>query len=218
MSTADAEAGAERGVVLVIDDDPSIRSGLDNLLRSVGLDVRCFASVAEFEHAGRPDRPACLVLDVRMPGRSGLEFQRQLAQAGDALPIIFLTAHGDVPMTVRAMKGGAIEFLTKPFNEQVLIDAIHAGLALAQDRERSATLARALQERYAMLNERERDVMRLAVAGRLNKQIAADLGLSEITIKVCRSQVMRKMQADSFADLVRMAEKLEDGHDPRSPA
>ena len=198
----------QRAVVFVIDDDASTRRSLDTLLRSVGLDVHVFSSAQEFMQAKRTDAPGCLVLDVRLPGMSGLTFQQELAKAGVALPIIFLTGHGDVPMTVRAMKAGAVEFLTKPFDDQVLLDAVHA--AIERDRERSrdaATLAE-LQERYRALTEREREVMKFVVAGRANKQIAAELGLSLVTVKVHRGQVMRKMLATSVAELVRMADRL----------
>jgi FixJ family two-component response regulator len=205
MSTADP---AERGLVFLVDDDPSIRSGIDSLLRSMQLDVRCFASAAEFQSAPRPDRPACLVLDIRMPGRSGLEVQRDLSDGGDDIPIIFLTAHGDIPMSVRAMKGGAVEFLTKPVSDQDFLDAIHAALAVARERRAGAAAIGDLRARYQALTPREQEIMAKVVAGRLNKQIAADLGVSEITIKVSRGQLMRKMQAGSLADLVRIAERL----------
>jgi len=199
---------AESGLVFLVDDDPSIRSGIDSLLRSMQLDVRCFASAAEFQRAPRPDRPACLVLDIRMPGRSGLEFQRDLEEAGDIIPIIFLNAHGDIPMSVRAIKGGAIEFLTKPVDDQDLLDAIHAALEAARERRAGAAAIGDLRSRYQALTAREQEIMAKVVAGRLNKQIAADLGVSEITIKVSRGQLMRKMGANTLADLVRMVERL----------
>jgi FixJ family two-component response regulator len=198
----------ERAVVFVVDDDPSMQRSLDSLIRSVGLDVRIFSSAHEFTRAGRPDAPGCLVLDVRLPGMSGLAFQQELAKAGIALPIIFITGHGDVPMTVRAMKAGAIEFLTKPFDDQALLDAIHAGIERDRERRRDAASLAALQARYHELTERERQVMKLVVAGRVNKQIAAELGLSLVTVKVHRGQVMRKMLAKSVAELVRMADRL----------
>jgi FixJ family two-component response regulator len=199
---------ADRVVVFVVDDDPSMRRSLETLLRSVGHDVRLFSSAQEFMQAERPDVPGCLVLDVRLPGMSGLTFQQELAKAGIALPIIFITGHGDVPMTVRAMKAGAVEFLIKPFDDQALLDAIHAGIERDRERRRDAASLAALQARYHELTERERQVMKLVVAGRVNKQIAAELGLSLVTVKVHRGQVMRKMLAKSVAELVRMADRL----------
>jgi FixJ family two-component response regulator len=198
----------DRAVVFVIDDDPSMRRSLDTLLRSVGLDVRLFSSANEFVHSERPDASGCLVLDVRLPGMSGLAFQQELAKAGIALPVIFITGHGDVPMTVRAMKAGAVEFLTKPFDDQVLLDAIHAAIERDRARRRDAASLAELQARYHSLTEREREVMGLVVTGRVNKQIAAALGLSLVTVKVHRGQVMRKMLAKSVAELVRMADRL----------
>jgi FixJ family two-component response regulator len=198
----------ERAIVFVVDDDPSMQRSLDSLLRSVGLDVRLFSSAHEFMRADRPDAPGCLVLDVRLPGMSGLTFQEELPKAGVALPIIFLTGHGDVPMTARAMKAGAAEFLTKPFDEQVLLDAIHAAIERDRERRRDEAGLAELKVRYNALTERERQVMKLVVAGRVNKQIAAELGLSLVTVKVHRGQVMRKMLARSVPDLVRMADRL----------
>jgi FixJ family two-component response regulator len=194
--------------VLIIDDDPAVRGALENLLRSVGLSVKAFASVPEFLKAGRPDGPTCLVLDVRLPGQSGLDFQRELLATNIHLPIIFITGHGDIPMSVQAMKGGAIEFLTKPFRDQDLLDAIQLGLARDRDRRETESTLAALSERFETLSSRERDVMAQVVKGRLNKQIAGDLGISEITVKVHRGQVMRKMKALSLPDLTRMADKL----------
>ena len=195
-------------VVFVIDDDESMRRSLATLLRSVGLDARVFPSPQEFMRADRPDAPGCLVLDVRMPGMSGLAFQEQLAKDGIALPIIFITGHGDVPMTVRAMKAGAVEFLSKPFDDQVLIDAIHGAIERDRRRRRDAAQLAELQVRYRALTEREREVFRFVIAGLVNKQIAAELGLSVVTVKVHRGQVMRKMLAKSIVDLVRMADQL----------
>ena len=199
---------SERAAVFVVDDDPSMRRSLEALLRSVGLDVRLFSSAQEFMQAQRPDAPGCLVLDVRLPGMSGLTFQQELAKAGVALPVIFITGYGDVPMTVRAMKAGAAEFLTKPFDDQALLDAIDAAIERDRARRRDAASLAVLNARYHELTERERQVMKLVVAGWVNKQIAAELGLSLVTVKVHRGQVMRKMLARSVAELVRMADRL----------
>jgi FixJ family two-component response regulator len=198
----------ERAVAFVIDDDASMRRSLDTLLRSAGLDVLLFSSAQEFMQARRPDVPACLVLDVRLPGMSGLAFQQELVRAGVALPVIFLTGHADVPMTVRAMKAGAAEFLTKPVDEQVLLDAIHTAIEKDRAKRHSAANVAELKARYGLLTEREREVLTMVVAGQPNKQIAAELGLSLVTIKVHRGQVMRKMLAKSVPDLVRMADRL----------
>ena len=198
----------DTAVVFVVDDDESMRRSLATLLRSVGLDARVFSTPQEFMEAKRPDAPGCLVLDVRLPGMSGLAFQEQLAKQGIALPIIFITGHGDVPMTVRAMKAGAVEFLTKPFDHQVLLDAIHGAIERDRRGRRDAAQIAEVQARYRALTEREREVFGLVVAGRLNKQIAADLGLSVVTVKVHRGQLMRKMSAKSIVDLVRMADQL----------
>jgi len=194
--------------VIVIDDDPAVRDALGNLLRSVGLLAKLHGSVPEFLKAGRPDGPTCLVVDVRLPGQSGLDLQRELPQAGIHLPIIFITGHGDIPMSVQAIKGGAIEFMTKPFRDQDLLDAIQLGLARDRTwRENEKAIAE-LRARFDSLTQREREVMALVVKGRMNKQIAGQIGISEITVKVHRGQVMRKMGAASLADLVLMADKL----------
>ena len=194
--------------MVVIDDDASIRKALDNLLRSVGLDVELFKSPQEFLQSDRPDRPGCIVLDVRFPGRSGLDMQRDLANVSTQLPIIFITGYGDIPMSVRAMKAGAVEFLTKPFRDQDLLDAV--GVALEKDRTRRANEIRIaeLRSRFTTLTARERQVLALVIAGRLNKQIAGELGVSEMTVKMHRRQVMRKMQAAGLAQLVRLADQL----------
>jgi FixJ family two-component response regulator len=198
----------DKAVVFVVDDDASMRRSLESLLSSVGHDVRLFASAPEFMQAARNDAPGCLVLDVRLPGMSGLAFQQELAKAGVALPIIFITGHGDVPMSVRAMKAGAAEFLTKPFDDQVLLDAVHAAIERDRERRRADASVATLRARYDELTERERQVMSHVVAGWVNKRIAGELGLSVVTVKVHRGQVMRKMQAKSVAELVRMADRL----------
>ena len=200
--------GDERATVYVIDDDASMREALEDLVRSVGLDVRLFASPREFLEIQRPDTPGCLVLDVRLPGMSGLAFQQELAKSGAALPVIFLTGHGDIPMSVRAMKAGAIEFLTKPFHDQDLLDAIHTAIERDRSSRREGAVVTDLAERYATLTEREREIMALVVNGRANKQIAAELSVSEMTVKVHRGQIMRKMRARSLPELVRMADRL----------
>jgi FixJ family two-component response regulator len=197
----------ERPVVIVIDDDPSLRKAIDRLLRSVDLRVELFESAQEFLRSDRPDAPSCIVLDVRLQGQSGLSLQRNLAAANIHIPIIFITAHGDIPMSVRAMKAGAFEFLTKPFHDQDLLDAIEAALERDRVRRADEKLIAELRERFETLTERERQVMQLVVAGRLNKQIAAELGISEMTAKIHRGQVFRKMQAASLPDLVRMVDK-----------
>lgn len=194
--------------VFVIDDDPSIRESVGSLLRADGHDVRLFESARDFLAETRPSAPGCLVLDVRLPGESGLEFQRALPGLGLDLPIVFITGHGDIPMSVTAMKAGAIEFLTKPFRDQDLLDAVQRGIELDRERRAESVMSAQLQERYATLTPRERQVMALVSAGMLNKQIAADLQLSEITVKVHRAKVMSKMQAKTLPDLVRIADRL----------
>src|SRR4030095_5000581 len=194
--------------VLVIDDDPAFRDSVVRLLETVGLHTRQFSSVPDFLRADPPGGPACLVLDVRMPGRSGLELQRDLAAANSQVPIIFITAHADVPMTVQAMKAGAIEFLTKPFRPQDLLDAVEAGLARDRTRQEGERAFALLRGRFDMLSSREREVMLLVVAGRLNKQIANDIGIAEATVKVHRTHLMRKMEARSFPELCRVGDIL----------
>lgn len=198
----------ERPVVFVIDDDASVREGVKDLLRSVGLDVESFGSTQEFLASKRPDAPGCIVLDVRLPGASGLEVQRELMKSSIQLPIIFISGHGDIPMSVRAMKSGAIEFLTKPLREQELLDAVQAGIERDRARRQEAKLVAELQERLKSLTSREQEVLALVVTGQPNKQIAAQLDLSEQTVKVHRGQIMRKMRAKSLVDLVRMSDKL----------
>ncbi|SFM34812.1 response regulator transcription factor [Variovorax sp. OV329] len=198
----------ERPVVFVVDDDLAMREALQDLLASVGMDVRVFASTQDFMQAQRPDAPGCLVLDVRLPGASGLSFQEELPRAGVDLPVIFITGHGDIPMTVRAMKAGAVEFLSKPFRDQELLDAIDAAVVRHRARRHATALVVELQQRFAALTQREREVMALVSVGRVNKQIAAELGISEATVKVHRGQIMRKMQSKSLAQLVRIADTL----------
>lgn len=194
--------------VIIIDDDPEFRDSVGRLLRSVGLRTRQFPSASEFFKAEPADGPTCLVLDVRMPGRSGLELQRELAAANRQMPIIFMTAHADVPMTVQAMKGGAIEFLTKPFRDQELLDAVEAGLARDRARRDNDRALGDLKERFETLSSREREVMVQVTAGRLNKQIAHNLEIAESTVKVHRTNLMRKMKARSLPELSRMADTL----------
>src|SRR3954452_19329142 len=194
--------------VLVIDDDPALRDSIGRLLRSLDLDARLFASISEFLESDPPDGPTCLVLDVRLPGRSGLDLQRELAMAGREIPIIFITGHGDIPMSVQAMKGGAIEFLTKPFRDQELLDAIQLGLSRDRARRESEQVLIGLKQRFESLSPREREIIVQVARGRLSKQIAGDIGIAEATVKVHRSRAMRKMNARSLPELGRMADKL----------
>jgi FixJ family two-component response regulator len=198
----------EEPVAFVIDDDAMVRESVADLLSSVGVAARTFGSPREFLDSRRPNSPGCIVLDVRLPGPSGLEFQGSLARSGIDLPVIFITGHGDIPMSVRAMKSGAVEFLTKPLREQELLDAVHLGIERDRVRRRQAKRVAELRERLASLTAREHEVLALVIRGRLGKQIAYELKLSENTVKVHRSQIMRKMSAASLVDLVRMAEQL----------
>ena len=208
-------AAAESGpTVLVIDDDASLREALSRLFRSVGLNVKTFASAPEFLQHRRPDGPSCLVLDVRLPGLSGLDFQAELTKANIDIPIIFMTGHGDIPMTVRAMKAGALEFLPKPFRDQDMLDAVQTGLERDRDRRQSANDAARLKASFASLTSREQEIMGYVTTGLMNKQIAGKLNVSEITVKVHRGNVMRKMGAKSLAELVRMADALGIRHMP----
>src|SRR6476660_10027559 len=202
-----AEANSEaRSTVLIIDDDEDLRNSVGRLLRSVGLNAQLFASIPDFLKTECPNTPACLVLDIRLPGKSGLDFQRELATANIHLPIVFITGHGDIPMTVQAMKGGAIECLTKPFRDQDLLEAVQAGLARDRARRESDKALGELRERFDTLSSREREIMILVTAGRLNKQIANDIGIAESTVKVHRTHLMRKMKARSLPELSRMAD------------
>ena len=198
----------EQSTVLVVDDDMSVREALSDLFQSVGLNVEVFASTGEFVKNKRPDGPGCLVLDVRLPGKSGLDFQQELKAASINLPIVFLTGHGDIPMSVRAMKAGAVEFLTKPFREQDLLDAVHAALERDRLNREDEKLLSTLRQRLASLTPREQAILALVAAGRQNKQIAFEIGTSEVTVKVHRTNLMRKMQATSLAELIAMAAKL----------
>jgi FixJ family two-component response regulator len=204
----ESHAPVERPLVLIVDDDERIRTALQELMLSVGIDAACFSSTRELLDSDVPDRPGCLILDVRMPGSSGLDLQNHFAMNENAKPIIFLTGHGDIPMTVRAMKAGAVDFLTKPVRDQTLLDAVSVGIARDMEQRASARIVKQLAERLATLTPRERQVLREVAHGRLNKQIAFDLGISEITVKLHRSNVMRKMQAASVGELIRAWEAL----------
>ena len=202
------ERSEAQSTVYVVDDDASVRRGLSNLVRSVGLRAEVFASAAEFLAAKRPDAPACLILDVRLPGLSGLDFQAELTKARNQIPIIFITGHGDIPMTVKAMKAGAIEFLTKPFRDQDLLDAVQVALERARATHESEQSAAQLRAKFEALTPREQEVMAWVTGGLLNKQVAAEIGVTEITVKVHRGKLTRKMGARSLAELVKMADTL----------
>jgi len=208
-------ASAEQPIVFIIDDDPSMRAALSSLFRSVGLRIEVFGSADEFLQSKLPDVASCLVLDIRLPGLSGLDFQTELTKAGIHVPIIFMTGHGDIPMTVRAMKAGAIDFLTKPFRDQDMLDAVAVAIERDRNRRKDAEIIADLQAHFETLTPREREVLVLVAAGLMNKQIAAEIGLAEITVKIHRGHIMKKMGARSLADLVRVAEML--GIHPAKP-
>jgi len=208
MTKSDTSTAGDRPMVFVVDDDASVRDALADLIRSVGLQVESFASAQEFLSSKRPDAPSCIVLDVRLPGQSGLEFQRTLMKSRILLPVIFVSGHGDISMSVEAIKAGAIDFLTKPLHEQKLLDAIQAGIERDRARRADERNTTQLRERFNSLTPREREVFAIVVTGRQNKQIAADLKLSEMTIKIHRGTMMRKMGAKSLVELVRMSDTL----------
>ena len=198
----------QQQVVFVVDDDSGLRDALSSLFRSVGLQVKTYASATEFLQSKLPDKPSCMVLDVRLPGLSGLDFQAELAKANIRIPIVFMTGHGDIPMTVRAMKAGAVEFLPKPFRDQDMLDAVQAGLEIDRDQRRHAADLSKVRVSFETLTPREQEIMGLVTAGLMNKQIAGEIGVSEVTVKLHRGNVMRKMEAKSLAELVRMADAL----------
>ena len=198
----------QQQVVFVVDDDSGLREALSSLFRSVGLQVKTYASATEFLQSKLPDRPSCMVLDVRLPGLSGLDFQAELVKANIRIPIVFMTGHGDIPMTVRAMKAGAVEFLPKPFRDQDMLDAVQTGLEIDRDRRRHAADLSKLRVSFETLTPREQEIMGLVTAGLMNKQIAAEIGVTEVTVKLHRGNMMRKMGAKSLAELVRMADAL----------
>lgn len=200
-----------RPLIVIVDDDAEVRTSLEELMLSAGIDATCFGSTRELLATALPERPGCLVLDVRMPGSSGLDLQRHLASTGNAKPIVFLTGHGDIPMTVQAMKAGAVDFLTKPFRDQTLLDAVTAGIQRDVAQREGARIARQHADRYATLSPRERQVLREVAKGRLNKQIAFDLGISEVTVKLHRGSVMKKMRVTSIGELIRAWEALPAG-------
>jgi FixJ family two-component response regulator len=203
-----AATESERPLVVIVDDDAAVRTSIEELMLSVGVDATGFGSTRELLEADLPERPGCLVLDVRMPGSSGLDLQQHLAATGNAKPIIFLTGHGDIPMTVQAMKAGAIDFLTKPFRDQSMLDAVTAGIERDLAQRADARTVKQFADRYAALTARERQVLKLVALGRLNKQIAFELGITEVTVKLHRSGVMKKMQAASIGELIRAWEML----------
>lgn len=203
-----AQANADEPIVRIVDDDPSMRRALTNLFQSVGLKVEAFGSAAEIMDAKAPAVPSCLVLDIRLPGSSGLDLQADLAKANIHTPIIFITGHGDIPMTVRAMKSGAVDFLTKPVRDQDMLDAVQAALERDRKRRDAEKSVSGVRSRFESLSTRQRDVLSLVASGLMNKQVAAELGLAEITVKIYRGQIMRKMGARSLADLVRMTDAL----------
>ena len=209
VSLSDRAAHAEPATVYVVDDDASVREGMRNLIESVGLRAELFATARDFLAARRPDEPGCLILDVRLPGLSGLDLQRELGKTETPLPIIFVTGHGDIPMTVQAMKAGAVEFLTKPFRDQQLLDAVVHAIERGREELKQRRELLELRRRYDSLTPREREVMAFVVKGLLNKQVGAELGMSETTVKFHRAQLMQKMKAESLADLVRIAERLQ---------